>query len=141
MHRLTIRNNGNEHGVASNPWKHLFSFLWVNEIVKYHESCICSLFRNLHTIFLYTLLIYIANNSIKDFLLLLVLPNEAVWWGGFSSLPKINVWCCDFGVHFCFDFFPVFLCVGFCCPGTHCIDQVNLRLTEICLPLPPKCWD
>jgi hypothetical protein len=27
------------------------------------------------------------------------------------------------------------------CSGTHCIHQAGLELTEICLPLPPKCWD
>ena len=27
------------------------------------------------------------------------------------------------------------------CPGTHSIDQVGLKFTEICLPLPPECWD
>ena len=26
------------------------------------------------------------------------------------------------------------------CPGTHSVDQAGLRLTEIHLPLPPKCW-
>jgi hypothetical protein len=28
-------------------------------------------------------------------------------------------------------------------PGTHSIDQAGLEmeLTKICLPLPPKCWD
>jgi hypothetical protein len=27
------------------------------------------------------------------------------------------------------------------CPETHFVDQADLRLTEICLPLPPECWD
>lgn len=27
------------------------------------------------------------------------------------------------------------------CPGTHCVDQANLELSEICLILPPECWD
>jgi hypothetical protein len=27
------------------------------------------------------------------------------------------------------------------CPGTHSIDQGGLKLTDICLPLLPKCWD
>uniref|UniRef100_A0A8C8UP70 Uncharacterized protein n=1 Tax=Peromyscus maniculatus bairdii TaxID=230844 RepID=A0A8C8UP70_PERMB len=27
------------------------------------------------------------------------------------------------------------------CPGTHFVDQAGLELTEICLPLPHKCWD
>jgi hypothetical protein len=26
------------------------------------------------------------------------------------------------------------------CPGTHFVDQVASN-SEICLPLPPKCWD
>jgi hypothetical protein len=26
-------------------------------------------------------------------------------------------------------------------PGTHSVDQAGLELIEICLPLPPKCWD
>ena len=30
------------------------------------------------------------------------------------------------------------LCVGF---GTHSVDQVGLKLTEIRLPLPLECWD
>ena len=27
------------------------------------------------------------------------------------------------------------------CPGTHCVEQAGLELTEFHLPLPPKCWD
>jgi hypothetical protein len=27
------------------------------------------------------------------------------------------------------------------CPGTCSVDQAGFRLTEIHLPLPPKCWD
>ena len=27
------------------------------------------------------------------------------------------------------------------CPETHPVGQAGLKLTEICLPLPPKCWD
>jgi hypothetical protein len=27
------------------------------------------------------------------------------------------------------------------CPGTHFVDQADLELTEIHLPLPPECWD
>ena len=27
------------------------------------------------------------------------------------------------------------------CPITLCVDQAGLDLTEICMPLPPKCWD
>jgi hypothetical protein len=26
-------------------------------------------------------------------------------------------------------------------PGTHSADQAGLELTELCLPLLPKCWD
>ena len=26
-------------------------------------------------------------------------------------------------------------------PGTHSVDQASLELTEICLSLPPECWD
>ena len=26
-------------------------------------------------------------------------------------------------------------------PATHYVDQAGLRLTEICLLLPPECWD
>jgi hypothetical protein len=26
-------------------------------------------------------------------------------------------------------------------PGTHYVDQADLKLTEICLLLPPECWD
>jgi hypothetical protein len=26
-------------------------------------------------------------------------------------------------------------------PGTHSVDLAGLKLTNICLPLPPKCWD
>ena len=25
--------------------------------------------------------------------------------------------------------------------GSHNVEQAGLKLTEICLPLPPKCWD
>uniref|UniRef100_A0A8C8W738 SKP1 component POZ domain-containing protein n=1 Tax=Peromyscus maniculatus bairdii TaxID=230844 RepID=A0A8C8W738_PERMB len=27
------------------------------------------------------------------------------------------------------------------CPGTPFVDQAGLELSEICLPLSPKCWD
>ncbi|XP_052600304.1 bcl-2 homologous antagonist/killer isoform X3 [Peromyscus californicus insignis] len=27
------------------------------------------------------------------------------------------------------------------CPGTRSVAQAGLKLTEICLPLPPECWD
>jgi hypothetical protein len=27
------------------------------------------------------------------------------------------------------------------CPGTLSVDQCGLELTEICLRLPPDCWD
>jgi hypothetical protein len=27
------------------------------------------------------------------------------------------------------------------CPGPCSVDQAGLELTEICLPLPPECWD
>jgi hypothetical protein len=33
-----------------------------------------------------------------------------------------------------FDFF-----LG--CPGTHSVDQADLELTEMCLPLTPEFWD
>ena len=32
-----------------------------------------------------------------------------------------------------------FLCI-FGCSGTHSVDQIGLRLTEIHLSLPPECW-
>ena len=43
-------------------------------------------------------------------------------------------------------FFPFWLfeTVSLCSPGcfgTHHVDQAGLELTEIDLPLPPKCWD
>ena len=34
-----------------------------------------------------------------------------------------------------------FLCVAPSFPGTHSVDQAVLKLTEIHLPLPPKCLD
>jgi hypothetical protein len=34
----------------------------------------------------------------------------------------------------------VFLCSPGCL-GTHSEDQAGLELSEIFLPLPPKCWD
>jgi hypothetical protein len=34
-----------------------------------------------------------------------------------------------------------FLYVTLDCPRTHSVDQAGLELTEICLPLPPECWD
>ena len=34
-----------------------------------------------------------------------------------------------------------FLCNFGACPGTRPVDQAGLELTEIRLPLPPKCWD
>jgi hypothetical protein len=45
---------------------------------------------------------------------------------------------------------PVCVCVCFqdrislCspgCPGISSLDQAGLKLTDICLPLPPKCWE
>jgi hypothetical protein len=30
---------------------------------------------------------------------------------------------------------------NFGCPRTSSVDQAGLKLTEICLPLPSKCWD
>ena len=43
---------------------------------------------------------------------------------------------------FVFAFEMGFLCVNNPgCPGTQSVDQAGFRLTEICLPLPPKCWD
>ena len=41
-------------------------------------------------------------------------------------------WCC-----FVFQD-RVFLCSPGC-PGTRSVDQAGLELTEICLPLPPRC--
>ena len=34
-----------------------------------------------------------------------------------------------------------FLCGFGACPGASFVDQAGLELTEIRLPLPPKCWD
>jgi hypothetical protein len=49
---------------------------------------------------------------------------------------------------------PVFVCfvvvvvfrvrVSLCsphCPRTHSVDQAGLKLTKICLSLPPECWN
>jgi hypothetical protein len=41
---------------------------------------------------------------------------------------------------FVFVFDRVSLC-SLGCPETHFVDPAGLKLTEICLPLPPKCWD
>ena len=35
----------------------------------------------------------------------------------------------------------VSLCKSWSCPGMRFIDQAGLKLTEIHLRLPPKCWD
>ena len=35
----------------------------------------------------------------------------------------------------------VSLCSFGACPGTWSIDHAGLKLTEILMPLPPKCWD
>jgi hypothetical protein len=35
----------------------------------------------------------------------------------------------------------VSLCPSPGCPGTLSVDQAGLKFTEICLPLPPKCWN
>ena len=52
-----------------------------------------------------------------------------------------------------FNFWVLFLCLFLvfqdrfslfsfgACPGTHSVDQAGLKLTEICLPLPPECWN
>ena len=44
---------------------------------------------------------------------------------------------------FCFFWFfeTGFLCSFGACPGTPFVDQAGLKLTEIGLLLPPKCWD
>ena len=53
----------------------------------------------------------------------------------FENKPK-DIKSCIFG------FFFVLLRQGFfACPGIHSVDQVGFELTEIHLPLPPKCWD
>lgn len=49
-----------------------------------------------------------------------------------------------FGVLFCFDLFSCFFETRFPspgCPGTHLADQADSELTEIYLPLSPKCWE
>ena len=33
------------------------------------------------------------------------------------------------------------ICIALACSGTCSVDQAGLELTEICLPLPPECWD
>ena len=44
------------------------------------------------------------------------------------------------GFFFFFGFFEIgFLCV--CYPRNHFVDYAGLELTQICLLLPPKCWD
>ena len=46
------------------------------------------------------------------------------------------------GFLFLFLFFETgFLCVALICPGTRSVEQDGLELTEILLPLSPKCWD
>ena len=40
----------------------------------------------------------------------------------------------------CFAFDKVSLCNPGC-PGTHCVNQAGLELTEISLRLPPLCWE
>ena len=47
----------------------------------------------------------------------------------FNSLVGLNFFQVRFSLHI------------FCCPGTHSVDQAGLELTEICLPLPPECWN
>jgi hypothetical protein len=47
---------------------------------------------------------------------------------------------CFFFVLFCFVFSRKVSLYSLGCPGTHSVDQAGLEL-EICLPLPPKCWD
>ena len=46
----------------------------------------------------------------------------------------------DFMVLFCFVWDTVSL-GSYGRPGTHYIDQADLKLTELCLVLPTKCWD
>ena len=60
-----------------------------------------------------------------------------------------GIFCCCFGFVFCFFgflFFFGFFETGFLCgfgasPGTSSslVDQADLELTDISLPLPPKC--
>ena len=51
-----------------------------------------------------------------------------------------------------YTFKPGTFCLFFCfqdkeslcspgCPGTLSVDHAGLQLTELCLPLPVKCWD
>ena len=41
----------------------------------------------------------------------------------------------------CFVFFETVSLYSSACPGTHSIDQIGLKLTEICVHLPPERWD
>lgn len=65
---MAVRNKGNEHRGVSSPCTNLFLVLWVNEVARSHSSCNCSLLRNLHTVFLYTFLMYVTTYSMEEFL-------------------------------------------------------------------------
>ena len=58
------------------------------------------------------------------------------------TLSNKNV-LCSIGIHYFLSYLFVFkdmVSLGSsCCPGTHYVDQAGPELTEICLPLFPKC--
>ena len=49
--------------------------------------------------------------------------------------------CLDFFFLVCLLFKTGFLSSFGACSGTHYVAQAGLKLIEICLPLPPECWD
>ena len=57
------------------------------------------------------------------------------------SLAEVCVLNSFLSFFFSSFFETVFLCSFGASPGTHSIDQAGLDLTEICLSLPPVCWD
>ena len=72
------------------------------------------------------------------------LSNREVGKGGLYThrgLPPEPV--SAFILFVCLFCFPdrVSLCNSPGCPGTSSVDQAGLELTEICLPLPPECWN
>jgi hypothetical protein len=57
-----------------------------------------------------------------------------------SFYPKLSVQLFLFLPRFCFFGDRVSLCSPGC-PGTHSAEQAGLELRDLCLILPPECWN
>lgn len=54
--------------------------------------------------------------------------------------PKTFITTFSFKSYFTINFGDGSHYIALCCPGTHCVYQVDLDFTEISLSLSPECW-